>query len=32
MAVKFGVEEGTEGPLVPSSTPNFTLIGAKTRV
>jgi len=42
MGVKFGVEEktegvqeGTEGPLlpsVPSSTPNFTSIGAKTRV
>ena len=41
MGVKFGTEEGTEGPLlrvrgpllrVPSSVPNFTPIGATTRV
>ena len=36
MGVKFGVEEGTKGPLlhakVPSSTPNFTHIGAMVRV
>jgi len=36
MGVKFGVEEGTKGPLlhakVPSFTPNFTHIGAMVRV
>jgi len=30
--VKFGIEEGTEGPLsIPFSTPNFTPIGATIR-
>ena len=34
MGVQFGTEEGTKGPhpLVPSSMPNFTPIGATTRV
>ena len=37
MGVKFGTEEGTFGilrmlPKVPSSVPNFTPIGATTRV
>ena len=32
MGVKFGVEEGTFGLKVPSSTPNFTPIGATTKV
>jgi len=32
MGVKFGMEEGTEGPLLlPSSMPNFTPIGATCR-
>jgi len=31
MGVKYGVEEGTFGPKVPSSTPNFTPIGATCR-
>jgi len=30
--VKFGMEEGTFGPSVPSSVPNFTPVGATTRV
>jgi len=30
MGVKFGMEEGTFGPLL-SSMPNFTLIGATCR-
>jgi len=37
MGVKFGMEEGEvfswwRGPLVPSSVPNFTPIGAAIRV
>jgi len=34
MGLKFGMEEGTEGgvPKVPSSTANFTQIGATIRV
>jgi len=31
MGVKFGTEEGTVGPSVPSSVPNFTPIGATCR-
>jgi len=31
MRVKFGTEEGTLGPRVPSSVPNFTSMGATCR-